>query len=81
MSHYYAVIWSEDYAAALDLLQDLLGGGRPDERLGVVVVAARYASMAAMSSGTERNTPRRMALSVSSRNQRSTRLSHELRWA
>jgi hypothetical protein len=35
-------------------------------------------SMAAMRSGTERKTPRRMAFWVSSRNQRSTRLSQEL---
>ena len=34
--------------------------------------------MALTSSGTERNTARRMAFSVSSRNHRSTRLSHEL---
>ncbi len=34
--------------------------------------------MALTSSGTERNTPRRMAFSVSSRNHRSTKLSYEL---
>ena len=45
--------------------------------LGSSLWAWRYASIAAIRSGTDLKTPRRMALSVSSRNQRSTRFSHE----
>jgi len=37
---------------------------------GSLLLALRYASIAAMRSGTEANTPRRMALSVISRNRR-----------
>jgi thiosulfate/3-mercaptopyruvate sulfurtransferase len=46
--------------------------------LGSSLWALRYSSIAATRSGTLWNTPRRMALSVSSLNHRSTRFSHEL---
>jgi hypothetical protein len=39
--------------------------------------ASMYSWMEAIRSGTEWKTPRRSALSVNSRNQRSTRLSHD----
>ena len=45
--------------------------------LGSLLWASMYSWMAATRSGTEWKTPRRNALSVSSRNQRSTRLSHD----
>src|SRR6266540_1926695 len=44
---------------------------------GSSLCACRYSSIAAISSGTLRNTPRRIALSVSSRNHRSTRFSQD----
>src|SRR6266511_672006 len=44
---------------------------------GSSLCACRYSSIAALSSGTLRNTPRRIALSVSSRNHRSTRFNHD----
>ena len=40
--------------------------------LGSLLLAWRYASIAAVRSGTDLKTPRRMAFSASSRNQRST---------
>jgi hypothetical protein len=43
---------------------------------GSSLCASRYASIAAMSARTELKLPRRGALSVSSRNQRSTRFNH-----
>src|SRR5215218_229993 len=46
--------------------------------LGSLLLAWRYASIAAIRSGTDLKTPRRMAFSVSSRNQRSAMFSHEL---
>ena len=45
--------------------------------LGSSLCASRYSSIAVMSPGTELKLPRRSALSVSSRNQRSTRFSHD----
>ena len=44
---------------------------------GSSLCASRYASIAAMSAGTELKLPRRRALSVSSRNQRSTGFNHD----
>src|SRR6266540_4362405 len=44
---------------------------------GSSLCACRYSSIAAISSGTLRNTPRRIALSVRSRNHRSTRFNHD----
>ena len=45
--------------------------------LGSRLYEARNSSMLAINSGTLRNTPRRIRFWVSSRNQRSTRFSHE----
>ena len=53
------------------------GGLGSDKGLGSLLWASMYSWIAAMRSGTEWKTPRRNALSVSSRNQRSTRLSHD----
>ena len=49
----------------------------PYERFGSAFDAARYCSMAAINSGTLSKLPRRTRFSVSSRNHRSTRFSHD----
>src|SRR5215213_4015692 len=64
--------------ASADFLEDLLCRGGHTNGLGSLLLAWRYASIAAIRSGTDLKTPRRMAFSVSSRNQRSAMFSHEL---
>ena len=60
-----------------DLLDDLVRCLGPDEGLGVLVPVLCPQPMAAVSSLTLPNTPRRSRLSVSRANQRSTRLSQD----
>jgi hypothetical protein len=54
---------------------DLFDSGAPDERLGVSVPSLQNASIARFSSGTLTKLPRRIAFSVNSRNQCSTKFS------
>ena len=67
----------EGDAAAGDLVEDGFGGGGPDEGFGVVVVGVEVFLDGGDEVGHGMKYPARSALSVSSRNQRSTRLSHD----
>ena len=62
---------------AIDLFENVLGGGGPDEGFGCIVVFGEVVVMVASSSGTLLKAPRRMASLVISAKNRSTWFSQD----